>query len=92
MPPEALICELLLQEDTEQFYLTVIYDDDSHFSISKGSVYDYFKSDDENAEPCDLLEEYETLEETKISRYYEYFQMADKFIDDMLENDKKLFK
>ena len=91
LPPAALICEFLLEETDgdkkEQFYLTVLYDEMSHFSISKQSVYEYFMSDEEDPEPAELIEEYEDLEETEDSKYYEYFKMADKLIDDYIEKN-----
>ena len=91
LPPDALICEFLLEEEkegvVEQFYLTVLYDDMSHFSTSKQSVYEYFMSEEEDPEPAELFEEYETLEETEPSPYYEYYKMADKLIDDYIEKN-----
>ena len=92
LPPAALICEFLLEEEiegnVEQFYLTVLYDELAHFSTSKESVYEYFNSDEEDLEPCDLIEEYESLEETEESKYFEYFKKADKLIDELIEKEK----
>ena len=91
LPPAALICEFLLEEQkenkTEQFYLTVLYDEMSHFSTSKQSVYEYFMSDEENPEPAELIEEYEELEETEDSPYYEYYKLADNLIDEFIEKN-----
>lgn len=94
LPPAGLIAELFLEETNgdkkEQFYLTVIYDDMNHFSISKESVYEYYVSEDEEPKPVDFIEEYEELEETKNSKYYEYFEIADKLVDEYIkENNLK---
>ena len=74
-----------LEGKTEQFYLTAVYDDMDHFSISKESVYEFYISEDEDAEPAKLIEEYSSKRKAKKSKYYEYFLMADKLVDDFLE-------
>ena len=91
LPPVGLIAELLLEETNgdkkEQFYLTVIYDDMDHFSVSKESVYDYYTSEEEDPQPVELMEEYEEFEETEKSKYYEYFKIADKLVDEFIEKN-----
>lgn len=87
-PPGVLVCEFLMEEEiegkVEQFYLTALYDDMDHFSVSKQSVYDFYVSDDE-AEPAELIEEYESLRRTKKSKYHEYFKMADRLVDEFIK-------
>ena len=88
LPPGVLVCEFLMEEEiegqVEQFYLTALYDDMDHFSTSKQSVYDFYVSEDDDAEPAELIEEYSSLRQTKKSKYHEYFKMADKLVDEFI--------
>lgn len=59
----------------------------SHYTVSDRSMFDFVTGRTDEVEQVDFIEEYDSLEETKTSRFYEYFNLAENIAHDLISCD-----
>lgn len=85
-PPYAYDAEVQIEENGERLFIHINMQMNSYYTVAKESVFDFMTGKtDECAEPT-ILEEYEDFDDTKKSKYAKYFQIADRIIDDLIDN------
>lgn len=56
----------------------------SHYTVSDCSMFDFVTGRTDELEQVDFIEEYDSLEETKASKFYEYFNLAQNIAHDLI--------
>lgn len=59
----------------------------SHYTVSDASMFDYVTGKVDELHHIKFIEEYDSLEETKKSAYYDYFNLADAIAHDLVKFD-----
>lgn len=59
----------------------------SHYTVSENSIFDFVTSRTDELEQVNFIEEYDSLEETKTSKFYEYFTLAENIAHDLISCD-----
>ncbi|WP_270468990.1 hypothetical protein [Catenibacterium mitsuokai] len=59
----------------------------SHYTVSENSMFDFVTSRTDELEQVNFIEEYDSLEETKTSKFYEYFNLAENIAHDLISCD-----
>ncbi|WP_295247269.1 hypothetical protein [uncultured Catenibacterium sp.] len=59
----------------------------SHYTVSDRSMFDFVTGRTDELEQVNFIEEYDSLEETKISKFYEYFNLAQNIAHDLISCD-----
>lgn len=59
----------------------------SHYTVSEGSMFDFVTGRTDELEQVNFIEEYNSLEETKTSKFYEYFNLAENIARNLVSCD-----
>ena len=59
----------------------------SHYTVSESSMFDFVTGRTDEFEQVNFIEEYDSLEETKTSKFYEYFNLAENIAHDLISCD-----
>lgn len=85
-PPYPYNAEIKIDDNGEFLFIHVYIHSDSHYTVAKSSIFDFMTQKSDTNEEVEFIEEYQSLEEAKNSKYYTYFEIADKMIDDLIDN------
>lgn len=89
MGTEAYDAEIEIEELSDGKFSTLYIHansyDDTHYSVSKQSMYDYMTGlSDVEPSDVDFIEEYDNFNETKTSQYKKYFAIVDRLLNDLI--------
>lgn len=85
-PPYAYNAEIQIEENGKRLFIHINIHTDSYYTVAEKSIYDYMANKTDDFEDVEFIEEYENIEETKDSKYAKYFQIADKIIDNLIDD------
>ena len=84
---ESIDVEIVVEEAKngfDNYYINLHACDGVIYSITKNGIYDYIVGiKDDNGEEPEFLEEYESLEQAKASKFYKFFEIAERMLDEL---------
>lgn len=77
-----------INEKIKDLYVHISKNMTCRYTISESSIFDYVTGKVDELHNVDFIEEYDSFEETKNSKFYNYFKLAKEVADELVKAEK----
>lgn len=72
----------------QKLYVHMTQNITSHYTVSQESIFDYVTGKVDELHHVKFIEEYDSFEETKKSKFYSYFKLAKDVADELVKTEE----